>query len=370
MPEAMKHGLGRPAVERIAASLAAVSPGFPEQAFCSRALDGLPDLELKDRVRHIIRVLREFLPRGFSEAAACLEKLGQCWMEGDPDDPLRGFAAWPVIDYVGEYGLEEPERALETLRRLTPLFSAEFAIRAFIVRYPQLTYARLEEWTADPDEHVRRLVSEGSRPRLPWGRRLQEAVKDPSRGLALLERLKDDPSEYVRRSVANHLNDVSKDHPGRVVTVCRAWLKDAGPNRRRLVRHATRTLVKQGHPEVFGLLGFTQRPRVELLSLDVSPATIRMGDAVAIVFELRSRGKSEQKLVVDYAVHHVRADGKTKPKVFKYRSVNLAPGEAIRLRKVHAVRPVTTRRYYPGEHAVEVLVNGRALGRKPFVLGE
>jgi hypothetical protein len=126
--------------------------------------------------------------------------------------------------------------------------------------------------------------------------------------------------------------------------------------------------VKQGHPEVFGLLGFTARPRVELKSLRVSPAAIRLGDAVEIVFELRSLGKSEQKLVVDYAVHHVRANGKTTPKVFKYRTVDLAPGGTIRMRKMHAVRAVTTRRYYPGEHAVELLVNGRALGRKAFVL--
>ncbi|MGD8347419.1 MAG: hypothetical protein PVI83_09230, partial [Lysobacterales bacterium] len=251
----MKHGLGRPAIERIAAALSAVVPGFDAKAFTSQALDGLDALELKGRVRHVMAAMHDVLPKEFRQAADCLEKVGQSWMEGDPDDPLRGFAAWPVIDYVGEYGLEEPERALETLRRLTPLFSAEFAIRGFIIRYPELAYARLEAWTEDADEHVRRLVSEGARPRLPWGQRLQEAVKDPSRGLALLERLKDDPSEYVRRSVANHLNDVSKDHPDHVVAVCRDWLQGAGPERRRLVRHATRTLVKQGHPEVFGLLG-------------------------------------------------------------------------------------------------------------------
>ena len=363
-----KDGLGPQAVARLGESLARTVPDFSRARFEKAALAGLSELELKDRVRHIVRVMHDFLPDDFDEAAGVLSGLKRNWVAGDPDDKLRGFAAWPVVDYVGEYGLSSPETALSVMRELTPFFSAEFAVRPFIIQYPEITFARLGQWTADADEHVRRLVSEGSRPRLPWGQRLPAQIEDPAPGLALLERLKDDPSEYVRRSVANHLNDVSKDHPETVVDLCRRWLKDADPERQWIVRHATRTLVKAGHPAVFGLLGYTENPRVNLESLAVDPRKITLGEAVTFRAVLRSDSNRSQKVVIDYAVHHVKASGKTSPKVFKFKSLELAPGEAATLEKKHAIRPISTRRYYPGEHALEILVNGQPLGCQAFTL--
>ena len=368
MPAAMKDGLGAEAVGRIAGSLARTIPGFPESDFIKAAMDGILDLELKDRVRHLVRVLHGYLPGDFPATANILLGLKANWLSGDPDDTLRGFAAWPVIDYVGEYGLDHPGESLAVLRELTSFFSAEFAIRPFIITHPETTFARLGEWAGDPDEHVRRLVSEGSRPRLPWGQQLPSSIEDPAAGLALLERLKDDPSEYVRRSVANHLNDVSKDHPETVVDLCRRWLKNAGPERQWIVRHATRTLVKAGHPAVFGLLGYTENPEVTLNSLVVNPQAISLGEAITFRAELRSGSDKRQKVVVDYAVHHVKASGKTSPKVFKLKSLELAPGRTVSLVKKHAIRPISTRRYYPGEHAIEILVNGAGLGKATFAL--
>lgn len=363
-----KDGLGHAAVGRIAASLARTVPGFPRERFEREALNGLFELELKDRVRHIVRVLNGFLPPDFTEAADILTRLKNNWVEGDRDDKLRGFAAWPVIEYVGEHGLSHPDEALDVLRELTSFFSAEFAIRPFIIEFPQITFPRLMEWTADPGEHVRRLVSEGSRPRLPWGQRLPASVKDPAPGLALLERLKDDPSEYVRRSVANHLNDVSKDHPDTVIGLCRRWLTDAGPERQWVVRHATRTLVKAGHPGVFGLLGYTDNPEVELNSLEVHPESMALGQTLTFHAELQSHSGERQKMVVDYAIHHVKANGRTSPKVFKFKSLVLKAGETALLEKKHAIRPISTRRYYPGDHALEILVNGKSLGTRKFHL--
>jgi 3-methyladenine DNA glycosylase AlkC len=364
----IKDGLGEEAVSRIAASLARVIQDFPEDRFRKKAMDGIGELELKDRVRHLVRVLNDFLPQDFAETAGILVRLKDNWIEGDPDDRLRGLAAWPVIDYVGEYGLSYPDHALAALRELTPFFSAEFAIRPFIIEHPDTAFRYLHEWTADGDERVRRLVSEGSRPRLPWGQQLPEIIADPSATLELLEKLKDDPSEYVRRSVANHLNDISKDHPDTVVGVCRRWQDGASPERLWIIRHATRTLVKAGHPAVFGLLGYTDDPLLDLESLELVSADIAMGDTLEFAVGLKSSADKHQKVVVDYAIHHVKANGKTSPKVFKFSKLEIGPGETARLVKRHSIRPITTRKYYPGEHSVEILVNGKSMGSKSFTL--
>ncbi len=344
----MKDGLGADAVARISGSLLRTMPGFPVEDFSAQAMDGILDLELKDRVKHLVGVLHDYLPADFAETAGILVGLKDNWVAGDPDDNYRGFAAWPVIDYIGEHGLSHPQEALAALRELTPFFSAEFAIRPFIIRHPDITLRYLHEWTDDPDEHVRRLVSEGSRPRLPWGQQLPAIIADPSANLELLEKLKDDRSEYVRRSVANHLSDISKDHPDTVVAVCRRWQKGAGPERLWIIRHATRTLVKAGHPAVFGLLGFTDKPRLELESLSLSRQAIRLGESVEFSLCLKSHGDVPQRVVLDYAVHHVKANGKTSPKVFKLRTLEIAPGATAEIVKRHAIRPITTRQVLPG----------------------
>lgn len=364
----MKDGLDAAAVERIADSLARVAPDFSRNRFVSDAIDGLAPLELKSRVRHISAALNDHLPTDFEKASDILLSLKANWIPGEPGDSQGGFAAWPVIDYVGEYGLDHPEIALPVLKELTSLFSAEFSIRPFIIRHFELTYRHLDQWCDDSDEHVRRLVSESTRPRLPWGQRLPQFIVEPSPVVQLLEKLKDDPEEYVRRSVANNLNDISKDHPDQVVALCRRWGEGAGADRQWIVRHALRTLVKSGHPEVFGLLGYTENPKLEVRSLNIFPKQIYLGEAVEFTFEIQSTGKQRQKVVIDYAVHHMKANGKTSPKVFKYRTVELGPGEGVQLVKHHAINPITTRKYYPGAHAVDILVNGQTYAREAFTL--
>ena len=364
----MKDGLGAAAVERIADSLARVAPDFSRNRFVSEAIDGLTPLELKSRVRHISAALNKSLPTDFEKAAALLLSLKAHWIPGEPGDSLGGFAAWPVIDYVGEYGLDHPEKALKVLKDLTSLFSAEFSIRPFITQHFELTYRRLDQWCNDPDEHVRRLVSEGTRPRLPWGQRLPQFIVEPSPVFQLLEKLKDDPAEYVRRSVANNLNDISKDHPDKVIAICGRWKKDASAERRWIIRHATRSLVKSGHPEVFGLLGYTERPKLELCSLDIAPTVIALGESIEFSFQLQSKSLKPQTIVIDYAIHHVKANGNTSPKVFKFRTMELGPGEAVQLVKRHAIKPITTRTYYPGTHAVDILINGERYAREAFTL--
>jgi 3-methyladenine DNA glycosylase AlkC len=367
----MKDGLDKPAIARIAGNLQRAYPDFPQHAFMREANKGLGALELKARVQHVISILANHLPDDFVHTTQIFVKAAQDWDQGAPDDPLRSFAAWPMIDYVAVYGLEQPEASLAALRQLTGLFSAEFAIRPFITTHPTLTLGNLKQWTADPDEHVRRLVSEGTRPKLPWAARLPEFERNPKPVLRLLEKLKDDPSEYVRRSVANNLNDITKDHPEVVLETCRRWLRKPGKERERIVRHATRTLVKAGHPAVWELLGYTPTPQVHLADLQVNTLTIQIGEELTFSGTLESTAKQShkaQRLVVDYAIHHVKANGAIKPKVFKLKTLTLSPGEASEITKRHAFRNITTRQYYSGTHVVEVLVNGQSLGQCDFQL--
>ncbi len=368
MQQLMKNGLGNAAVERIAESLARTVPGFPKKAFSADAMAGLEVRELKERVRYIIGVLHAYLPTDFNETVEILTQLKAHWIPGDPTDPLRGFAAWPIIDYIGEYGLNHPKKALDALKNLTALFSAEFAIRPFITEHFELTFRRLEQWCNDPDEHVRRLVSEGLRPRLPWGTQLPQFMNDPAPVLYLLEKLKDDPSEYVRRSVANNLNDISKDHPDTVIALCRCWGKQASSERKRIIRHATRTLVKAGHPDVFGLLGYTKNPELKRLILNLDSDCINLGGTLSFKVKLQSTSSKPQSVVIDYAVHHMKFNGKTSPKIFKFKTLQIAPGATVELTKQHTIKPVTTRKYYPGKHALEILINGKTFGQVDFTL--
>ena len=364
----MKDGLNRAVIERIAATFSRVSPDFASNGFLRRACDGLDGLELKDRVIRVAESLDAVLPRPFPKALAVILKAAEVWPERDPDDALGGFAAWPIIDFVGLYGVDHPDESLPALRRLTPLFSAEFAIRPFLIEHTDATLAHLDRWIADPDEHVRRLVSEGTRPLLPWGQRLRAFQADPSLAMGFLERLKDDPSEYVRRSVANHLNDISKDHPDVTLEVCERWSRDAGPERCWIVRHALRTLLKQGEPRALTLLGYDNGAEVAADGFSLSPKSISMGDSLTFSLTLTSTGAAPQDLLIDYAIHHRKANGGTTPKVFRLKTLDIAPGATVRLKKSHPFKPITTRRYYSGTHEVEVIVNGRSVAREAFEL--
>jgi 3-methyladenine DNA glycosylase AlkC len=363
----MKDGLGPAAVERLARALAAGDPGFPIARFRRAALKGLGELELKERVNHLIGVMDANLPDSHAKALAIVKKAGRNFPAADPDDPLRGFAAWPLIDWVPTRGLGSPAASLEALRRLTSLFSAEFAVRPFILDDPVAVVKRMHGWTSDRSEHVRRLVSEGTRPRLPWGVRLPVFIEDPGPVLGLLENLKDDSSEYVRRSVANNLNDIAKDHPDLAARTGRRWLKGASEERRRLVSHGLRTLVKKGHPVVLEALGFVTDPQVDA-TLDLEPGRLPIGGALNLTVRLKSGSRKAQRLVVDYAVHHRRANGKSTAKVFKLRVLELAAGGEMVLTKKHSFAPRSVRRYYAGEQEVELLVGGRSLARRRFEL--
>ncbi len=367
----MKNGLSTPAFNRLACALSGVLTDFDKSAFISECSEGIESLELKERVAHIISVLNRHLPSDFSAAADVLSDIVPIWDFGDESDALRSFAAWPLIDYIAEHGIEYPEVALPLIKTMTPLFSAEFAIRPFILKYPEVCQQYLLLWCEDKNEHVRRLVSEGTRPRLPWGIQLKPFVIDPTPTLVYLNSLKADESLYVRRSVANHLNDIAKDHPNKVVSICKGWQEEYKQNTPNAVQwvinHATRTLVKQGYPPVFALLGYTDKPDVDSL-LTIENSTIKLGESLSFELSLTGLNIDEQKLVIDYAIHFVKANGSTSAKVFKLKNVTLTKNQTILIAKTHPIKPITTRKYYAGEHKIEVLANGKAVNSQSFHL--
>jgi 3-methyladenine DNA glycosylase AlkC len=271
-------------------------------------------------------------------------------------------------DYVEVYGLDDWEASIPALEQFTQQVSAEFAIRPFIVRYPERTLAKMLEWAEHKDPRVRRLASEGCRPRLPWGMALSALKADPSPILPILDALKGDPSESVRRSVANNLNDISKDNPDIVLEVLARWQTDGTDEIRRITSHALRTLIKQGHPEALELLGYPSHPAIAVRNMTVEPATILMGEKVTLSFEIASLGDQPQNLMIDYVVHLMRANGKQTAKVFKLTKRTLQPGQVLQITRQHSFAPVTTRKYYPGEHAIEPKINGRLFERAEFVL--
>jgi 3-methyladenine DNA glycosylase AlkC len=371
-PSAFKDFFNKALVEDMAHHLHRVWPDFDKKTFVADALKNFSALELKQRAHQIAAALGVHLPKDVPKAlrtvTAALRPL-RANGELDPD-PKKGIAGWAILpfgEYVAAHGLDHPKNSLAALRELTIRSTSEFAIRPFVIRHADETLRTLKAWAKDKNEHVRRLVSEGTRPRLPWGMQLKAFVKDPAPILPLLEALRDDPSEYVRRSVANSLNDIAKDHPDLVAALAGRWLKDASDERARLVRHACRTLIKAGHRATLTALGFAPMAKVKLAKFTLSPADLTFGNSLSLNVVLVSTARTPQKIVLDYVVHHRKKNG-TSPKVFKWKTFTIAPGETAKLEKKHAIRRITTRVYYPGEHKVEVMANGKVLGGKGFAL--
>ena len=350
-------------VRRLAADVARVHPRFAAGAFVADACEGLEDLELLARGKHIATALAEYLPRRYEDAVEVL--LASLGPEHATDELLGvGMAPFfylPHLLFVAEHGLDHFDLSMRAQYELTKRFSAESSMRSFIARDPERTFAVLRRWAADPNAHVRRLVSECTRLRLPWAPRVAWLDENPERVLALLELLRDDATSLVRRSVANNLNDLGKVHPDLLARTCGAWLEGASAERRALVEHALRSAVKRGEPYALRLLGYGARASVEIAGVRFDPPRVAIGGRVAIGFTLRSRSRRPQRLLVDLAVHFVKAKGQTAPKVFKLERLSLPPrGEAAIATRI-SLAVHTTRKPHPGEHRVDVLVNGEAI---------
>lgn len=282
------------------------------------------------------------------------------------DPRFTGWMIWPVTEAVAARAVKDAfDEGLQLVADLTSRLTGEFALRTFLAADLDRTLATALRWTTSPDEHVRRLASEGTRPRLPWAKRVPAIIDDPQSTVPILDALHRDPSEYVRRSVANHLNDISRADPALAVAVATRWLTtETLP----VVRHALRTLIKAADPGALALLGFPPPAGLTVLGPTLADANVRVGDELPFEFTLTNEGNAAVRLAVDYVVHHRKANGTLTPKVFKLTTRTLAASESVTINRRHSFRLITTRVYHPGEHAVELQVNGRTFGRTSFIL--
>lgn len=378
----MKDIFNEALYRELAAQLSTLSPAFDRKKFLAHALDDLESREVMARMHRTAEAVAAALPVTYRQQLKVLRALA----------PLinRGFVALFLGDFVATYGLApaDLEVSLEALKFFTRFGSSEFAIRPFIERDPQHVISVMRTWATDPDEHVRRLASEGSRPRLPWGKRLAFLVVDPTPTLPILESLRADPALYVRKSVANHLNDIAKDHPDIVLALVATWDKNHA-HTAWIIRHALRTLIKSGHPHALAQIGagtaakltgveFAAEPRALKLGETLTlTATFTSADGLAPAASLKRPVKSSakptaatktQRLVVDYIVHYARAGDTSSKKVFKWTTLDLAPGETTTLTKRQTIRDFSTRKHHAGVHRVELQINGKVLAETAFKL--
>ena len=357
-------------VEKIAKEIEAVYLDFDAQNFSQKVCKAFPKLELKERIYHIRDMLHKYLPMDYKEAVnVLLEALPPELDPSKTDDDFGDFIYAPYSEYVTAYGCSEEqlEFSLHALREITKRFSVEFAIRDFINNYPTQTLAMLEECAKSENYHERRLASEGLRPKLPWAKKLSIDDHEPLRHLELLYA---DKTRYVTRSVANHLNDISKIDAPLVLETLKRWKasnKQESKEMEFMVNHALRTLVKQGDVGALAMLGYVQNPPIELKAVMLKSSTVSVGEALE--FEVQIDALDDAMLMVDYVLHFRTKRATLSPKVHKLKKLSLKKGESMVLKKKHPFKAnMSTRTLYAGEHLLELQINGTIVHSESFEL--
>lgn len=326
---------------------------------------GWKNKELKERMKHTTFVLHQFLPDDFDKSAELIKKITVTLRQRKINENIFGFMFLP--DYIETYGLNNFETSVKAIELLTQFVSCEYAVRPFIIKYKDIMMKQMLEWSKHKNHHVRRLASEGSRPRLPWAMALPELKINPEPILTLLENLKKDSSEYVRRSVANNLNDIAKDHPSTVIAIVNKW-KGLGKETDAIIKHGCRTLLKQGNTEILKYFGLSNNTKLEVSNLKVITPKVKIGNALLFSFEVKNGGKKNQTIRLEYAVYYLRQNGQLSKKVFKISERIFEPSEKVMITKKQSFRIITTRKFYAGQQKLSIILNGQEKVFDKFVL--
>jgi 3-methyladenine DNA glycosylase AlkC len=357
--EPLKEMFGPVFYNKLAGSFKQVYKPFPAEQFLKDVQESLASLSLNERMRHTSVTLQQHLPQDYSKAIAIIREV----------IPLlnTGYTTLTFPDFVSQFGTHDFNTSLSALHFFTRFGSSEFAIRTFLKLDFDQTIQHLYRWSEDENEHVRRLSSEGSRPRLPWSFKLDAVIQNPKHTQPILDNLKQDDSLYVRKSVANHINDFSKDSPDYVLKLVKGW-DQSHPHTAWIVKRGCRSLFKQGDKKSLAAFNYTKDVQVAVKNFSLTPATVKIGGVINFEFELVSKKKSIQKLMVDYRIHYVKKTGALLPKVFKLKELDLKPRESISISKKQSFQDFTTRKHFPGKHRLEILVNGAVVKRVEFVV--
>lgn len=359
MAEPMKNQLNIELLKPIVTFIKQANSNFDAEKFIALVFDDhWKNLELKQRYRKISESFKKTLPNDYATAVELLGKASQAF---------TGFETLFFPDFIEAYGWQQKQHfdvSMKAIETMTASSSAEFAIRPFIKKYPLQTFQQLQQWAVSDNEHLRRLASEGTRPKLPWASQLKELAQDPTPNILILELLKKDPSKYVQKSVANHLNDISKDHPERVLKICSKW-QGSSPQTNWIIKHACRTLLKQAHPQALRLFGYSNADDIKVTEFTLEPQVI-IGGKLHFSFKLSSPhlfGKTR----IEYAIHFMKSNGKTNKKIFKISEADYPVNEK-EISKNYSFKNITTRKYYLGKHQLEVIINGQSKACRDFLL--
>ncbi|MCD7973096.1 MAG: DNA alkylation repair protein [Candidatus Azobacteroides sp.] len=345
--------------------LADIYPAFSVEFFIKKIFHpSFSNMEYKERMRHTTLTIHSFLPESFKEAAELLIKLTEELQKRELGENNSPYMFIP--DYIEVYGLDHYQISIHALEKITQFISCEFAVRPFIIKYDGTMIEQMIRWSKHPHPMVRRLASEGTRPRLPWAMAFSNFKKDPTPILPVLENLKNDPDECVRRSVANNLNDISKDHPELIIEIARNWHGNSKETDK-IIKHACRTLLKKGNPEILKLYNLNDNA-VEVQNIVVQEKTVLLGNELCFSFEVENKEDKEQLIRIEYAIYFLKSNGKLSPKVFKISERTFTPSEKRTITRKHSFKPITTRTFYEGKHKVAVIVNGKESLIEDFLL--
>ena len=352
----IKDIYNKPFYERLATSFEKVIPNFQSAKFMKAILtDAFYNMEWKERVQHTTKVLHQFMPTDFAESTKLMEYIvAQLRADGFGE---QGLVFMFLPDYIAKYGLEDYENSVKALEFLTQFISAEFAVRPFLLKYGDRLMEEMLRMSTHKNHHVRRFASEGSRPRLPWGASIPALKKDPALILPILENLKNDPSEYVRRSVANNLNDITKDNPEVVIEIAKKW-KGLGKETDAIIKHACRSLLKSGHPEILSFYGLDAN-HLAVVDFKIETPKINIGGEVLFSFYIKNEDQIERYIRLEYTVHYLKNNGSLAGKVFKISEKAYPAGAEIKLQRKQSFKLITTRKFHIGHHKLSIMVNGQ-----------
>lgn len=348
--------------------LGEVIANFDKQKFTADIFtDNWDSKELKQRMKHTSCVLHQFLPDDFTQTPKVFAEIISKIKEKPFTKSSFEFMFFP--DYIENYGIDDFETSVKTIEFVTQFTSCEFAVRPFIIKYGERMLQQMYQWSLHENHHVRRLASEGSRPRLPWAMALPELKRNPKPILPLLENLKNDASEYVRRSVANNLNDIAKDNPDLVIQIAKQW-KGKSKETEAIIKHGCRTLLKQGNSDILKFFGLADNPKVELINFKIKTNAICVGENLEFSFSLQNNDEKTQFIRLEYAIYYLRKNGQLSRKVFKISERQLNPSQTIEIHRRQSFKIITTRQFYIGQQKLSIIVNGQEREIDNFELTE
>lgn len=340
-------------------------PTFDKKKFlCSFIGDAWQQKELKERMRHTSTVLHKFLPDDFAASTEIIERTIKKLRQNPITESSFEFMFFP--DYIEIYGIDDFETSVKAIEFTTQFVSCEFAVRPFILKYGDRMIARMQQWSLHSSHKVRRLSSEGIRPRLPWAMALPALKRDPTPILPILENLKGDESEFVRRSVANNLNDIAKDNPAIVLSIAKNW-KGLSEETDKILKHGCRTLLKAGHPQVLKHFGYYGN-KISIASFKIITPKVKLGQSLKFSVGLKNDSKKTEIARLEYGLYYKRLNGRLAKKVFKISERKLLPGEKIVIERRQNFKTITTRKFYPGRHQLSIIINGKEIEMKSFEL--